>query len=76
MLLVLNIENFITPLQTICMKKLALLLSLIVIFINVHAQAPVNDEPCGAIDVPVIPAEPFLIDSVYLLQFIVILMLL
>jgi Chaperone of endosialidase/Head domain of trimeric autotransporter adhesin len=64
MLLVLIIENFITPLQTICMKKLALLLSLIVIFISVHAQAPVNDEPCGAIDVPVLPGEPLLVACV------------
>jgi hypothetical protein len=64
MLLVLNIENFITHLQSICMKKITLLFSLFVIFNSVHAQAPVNDEPCGAIEVPVLPAEPFLIDCV------------
>jgi hypothetical protein len=40
------------------MKKICLLLSLIVIFISVQAQVPVNDEPCGAIDVPVLPGEP------------------
>jgi hypothetical protein len=58
MLLVLIIEKFITSLQTFSMKKLALLLSLIVIFISVHAQAPVNDEPCGAINIPVLNADP------------------
>jgi hypothetical protein len=42
------------------MKKLTLLLCLIVIFISVHAQVPVNDEPCGAIDVPVQLGEPLL----------------
>jgi Chaperone of endosialidase len=43
------------------MKKICLLLSFIVIFIGAHAQAPVNDEPCGAIDVPVQPGEPLLV---------------
>jgi hypothetical protein len=46
------------------MKKFVLLLNLIVIFVSVHAQAPVNDEPCGAIDVPVLAAEPILADCV------------
>jgi hypothetical protein len=46
------------------MKKFTLLLSLIVIFISVHAQAPVNDEPCGAIVLPVLAGEPFLVDCV------------
>jgi hypothetical protein len=46
------------------MKKICLLLSFVVIFIGAHAQAPVNDEPCGAIDVPVIPAEPLFVDCV------------
>jgi Chaperone of endosialidase len=40
------------------MKKICLLLSLVVIFIGVHAQAPVNDEPCGAITIPVLAADP------------------
>jgi Chaperone of endosialidase len=62
MLLVLNVENFITHLQSICMKKITLLFSLFVILNSVHAQAPVNDEPCDAIDVPVLPAEPLLLD--------------
>ncbi len=44
------------------MKKICLFLSLIVIFICAHAQAPVNDEPCGAIDVPIITAEPILVN--------------
>jgi hypothetical protein len=44
------------------MKKICLLLSFVVIFINAHAQAPVNDEPCGAIDVPVVAGEPILVD--------------
>ncbi len=39
------------------MKKVFLLLSIIVISISVHAQAPVNDEPCNAIDVPVMSAN-------------------
>jgi Chaperone of endosialidase len=43
------------------MKKICLLLSFVVIFISAHAQAPVNDEPCGAIDVSVQPAEPLLV---------------
>jgi hypothetical protein len=58
------IEKFITSLQTISMRKFALLLSLIVIFVNVHAQAPVNDEPCGAIDVPVMAGEPILVECI------------
>ncbi len=36
------------------MKKAFLLLSLIVIFISAHAQAPANDEPCGAIALPIL----------------------
>ena len=40
------------------MKKISLLLSFILIFISLHAQAPVNDEPCNAIDVPVMQGDP------------------
>jgi hypothetical protein len=36
------------------MKKLFLLLSLAVIFISAHAQAPVNDEPCGALPLSIL----------------------
>jgi hypothetical protein len=64
MLLVLIIENFITSLQTFSMKKFALILSFIIIFVSVYAQAPVNDEPCGAIDVPVLPGEPILVECI------------
>jgi Chaperone of endosialidase len=44
------------------MKKIFLLPSFIVIFISGYAQAPVNDDPCGAIDVPVVAGEPILAD--------------
>jgi hypothetical protein len=40
------------------MRKIFLLISFIVIFITVHGQAPVNDEPCGAIDITVQLADP------------------
>jgi hypothetical protein len=40
------------------MKKIVLLICLIVIFNSLNAQAPVNDEPCGAINIPVLAADP------------------
>jgi hypothetical protein len=43
------------------MKKLFTLIVLINICLFANAQAPVNDEPCGAIEIPVLPAEPLLV---------------
>jgi hypothetical protein len=43
------------------MKKLFTLIVLINICLFAKAQAPVNDEPCGAIEIPVLPAEPLLV---------------
>jgi hypothetical protein len=36
------------------MKKLLLLTNLVLIFFSTNAQVPVNDEPCGAITLPIV----------------------
>jgi hypothetical protein len=35
------------------MKKLLLLINLVLIFFSTNAQVPINDEPCGAVNIPV-----------------------
>jgi hypothetical protein len=47
------------------MKKLILCISILVLSLSVlKAQAPVNDDPCGAIEIPVLVSDPVSTDCV------------
>jgi hypothetical protein len=51
------------------MKKILLLINCTLFFLAANAQAPVNDEPCGAIEIPVLPADPISIYTVDLVNY-------
>jgi hypothetical protein len=46
------------------MKKIILLICYVAFLLNANAQAPLNDEPCGAIDLAVLPGESIFADCV------------